>query len=79
MKPTKLLILALTMLGSSFLLGCASSYHAYPCGRVPYCYCPPSPLPHSDYHACPTCLASKYLARPQDTSALAAETDSRTE
>ena len=43
--------------------GCARSYHAYPCGKVPYCYCPPTPLPYRHYCACPTCIAAQYLER----------------
>jgi hypothetical protein len=49
----------LRLLGGSLLLlagGCASAYHAYPCGSVPYCYCPPAPLPYASYCGCPTLL-----------------------
>jgi len=73
MLSSKNFLLAVSLLGSCFFFGCASSYHAYPCGKVPYCYCPPSPLPHTDYNACPTCLASKYLARPADAPTATSE------
>jgi len=51
----------LRLLGGSLLLvtgGCASAYHAHPCGCVPYCYCPPAPLPYASYCGCPTPLAA---------------------
>ncbi len=40
--------------------GCAPAYHAYPCGRVPYGYCPEPPLPHAMYCACPTPIAAEF-------------------
>ncbi len=40
--------------------GCASAYHAYPCGCVPYGYCPGPPLPFTNYCGCPTPQAAKY-------------------
>jgi hypothetical protein len=41
-------------------MGCASAYHAYPCGCVPYGYCPEPPLPFMNYCGCPTPQAAKY-------------------
>lgn len=66
MKLSRSAMFALALMASVFLSGCASSYDAYPCGKVPYCYCPPSPLANADSDACPTCVTSKYLARPRD-------------
>lgn len=40
--------------------GCAPAYHAYPCGCVPYGYCPGSPLPYTGYCGCPTPWAAKF-------------------
>lgn len=34
--------------------GCAAAYHAYPCGCVPYGYCPDPPLPYTAYCGCAT-------------------------
>lgn len=34
--------------------GCAPGYHAYPCGAVPYTYCPEPPLPFTHYCGYPT-------------------------
>jgi hypothetical protein len=49
--------------------GCARAYHAYPCGCVPYDYCPPPPLAYAPYDACPTpvarCYASEIVAAGQ--------------
>lgn len=39
--------------------GCAPAYHAYPCGCVPYGYCPEPPLPFTDYCGRPTPRAEK--------------------
>lgn len=66
MKASKSPLFALALPALVLLSACASSYDAYPCGKVPYCYCSPRPLPHSDCNACPTCVTSKYLAQPQD-------------
>ncbi len=48
----------------TFLLGCAPSYHDYPCGCVPYDYCVPAPLPFREFSDCdcPTPIASQYQA-----------------
>jgi len=32
--------------------GCAAAYRCYPCGCVPYQYCPDPPLPYTAYSAC---------------------------
>ena len=40
--------------------GCAPAYHAYPCGCVPYGYCPEPPLPFINYCGCPTPQAAKF-------------------
>ena len=42
-------------------LGCAAAYHDYPCGVVPYGYCPPPPLPYAEYDSCLTPVAAEYL------------------
>ncbi len=42
-------------------LGCAAAYHDYPCGSVPYGYCPSPPLPYAGYDACLTPVAVEYL------------------
>lgn len=49
--------------------GCAAAYHDYPCGCIPYGYCPPPPLAYTVYNACPTPIARCYLA--DDVSARA--------
>lgn len=41
--------------------GCAPAYHAYPCGCVPYGYCPDPPLPYTSYCGCPTPWAAKFV------------------
>ena len=41
--------------------GCSAAYHDYPCGCVPYRYCPPPPMRYAAYDACPTPLAACYL------------------
>ena len=43
----------------SITAGCAPAYHAYPCGGVPYGYCPESPLPFTNYCGCPTPRAAE--------------------
>ncbi|MHB8860855.1 MAG: hypothetical protein ACYC6N_00515 [Pirellulaceae bacterium] len=40
--------------------GCAPAYHAYPCGCVPYGYCPEPPPPFTNYCGCPTPWAAKF-------------------
>lgn len=40
--------------------GCAAAYHDYPCGCIPYAYCPPPPLAYGPYEACPTPIARCY-------------------
>jgi len=40
--------------------GCAPAYYAYPCGCVPYDYCPDPPLPYGTYCGCPTPWAAKF-------------------
>lgn len=48
------------LLGVSVLLGgCAHAYHEYPCGCIPYDYCPEPPLPYTAYGECPTPIASR--------------------
>jgi len=39
--------------------GCASAYHEYPCGTVPYRYCAEPALPYRTLHACPTPVATE--------------------
>lgn len=41
--------------------GCATAYHDYPCGCIPYGYFPPPPLAYTAYDACPTPVAHDYL------------------
>ena len=43
------------------LSGCASGYHAYRCGCIPYRYCPEPPLPYTTYCSshCPTPITSQ--------------------
>ena len=53
--------LGLILLAS--LSGCASAYDSYPCGAIPYGYCPDPPLPYSTYSGCPTPVASSYSPR----------------
>jgi len=60
-------LLALPLLTSAG--GCASAYHDYPCGRVPYGYCAPPPLPYAQYEACPTPFANRYGSRDGATPA----------
>ena len=52
-------LLAMTCVTMS---GCIRSYRAYPCGQVPYDYCPPQALPYTNYSACPTPIAASYFA-----------------
>lgn len=51
-----------SLLGAILLAaaGCAPGYHAYPCGCVPYGYCPEPPLPFTNYCGCPTPWAAKF-------------------
>ena len=42
--------------------GCSAAYHDYPCGCVPYGYCPLPPLPYAAYETCHTPVAACYLA-----------------
>ena len=44
--------------------GCAGDYWSYSHGCVPYAYCVPPPLSHTDYAdcGCPTPIASQYEA-----------------
>lgn len=59
-----------------FLVGCASSYHCYPCGQVNCGYCPRNALPYSSgqTNCCVDSIGQKYLvdhselARPADSS-----------
>ncbi len=44
----------------SIPFGCASAYHAYPCGCVPYGFCPAPPLPFSNYCGCLTPRATQF-------------------
>ena len=37
--------------------------HDCDCGRVPYDYCPPTPLPYQGFCECPTPVAAEYLSR----------------
>jgi len=53
--------------------GCAAQYDDYPCGRVPYGYCPPPPLPYTQYDACPTPFASRFRSRDGTDSEVAGE------
>lgn len=48
----------------TLILGCAPSYHDYPCGCVPYGYCAPAPLPFREFDdcCCPTPIAAEYQA-----------------
>lgn len=43
---------AVSLLSLFALVGCASSYNCYPCGKVNCDYCPPKPLPYLDYQSC---------------------------
>jgi hypothetical protein len=47
------------------LVGCASSYDCYTCGRVNCNYCPPKPLPYSTYESrnCDGSIGQAYLAK----------------
>lgn len=45
------------------LSGCAQAYQSYPCGCIPYGYCPDRPLPYRTYSGCPTPIASTYLPK----------------
>lgn len=53
----RMLLLAVPLV----LPGCAAAYHDYPCGCVPYAYCPPPPLPYVTYShcGCPTPIAAQ--------------------
>jgi hypothetical protein len=44
------------------IAGCAHAYHDYPCGCVPYGYCPPQPLAYTGYAACPTPMAERFAS-----------------
>jgi hypothetical protein len=56
MKHTLWLLLAVVLPAAG---GGAPAYHAYPCGCVPYGYCPEPPLPYTRYCGCPTPWAAK--------------------
>jgi hypothetical protein len=43
--------------------GCAAAYHDYPCGCVPYGYCPSAPLRYAAYDACLTPVAACYVEK----------------
>ena len=50
------------------LVGCASQYDCYPCGKVSCHYCPPKPMPYSNDQSC-NCndsIGRVYLAGLQD-------------
>jgi hypothetical protein len=61
MHPARIAFAIMALVVALIHSGCARSYHAYPCGEVPYCYCPPNPLPYRQYCNCPTCIACQYL------------------
>lgn len=48
------------LLALASLSGCAQAYQSYPCGCIPYGYCPDRPLPYRTYSGCPTPIASSY-------------------
>ncbi|MFV2069728.1 MAG: hypothetical protein ACC645_22410 [Pirellulales bacterium] len=61
------LLYAMLVIGTT---GCAQAYRDYPCGDVPYAYCPAPPLPYDTYDACPTPVAKCYLASEQSDQTL---------
>ncbi len=46
------------------LAGCASQYDCYPCGQVSCHYCPPKPMPTTDYPSsnCNDSIGQVYMA-----------------
>jgi hypothetical protein len=56
----------LALLLTTLVAGCATAYHCYSGCRIDCRYCPPPPLPYSDYAgcACHSRAVSRYLTVP---------------
>lgn len=49
---SSMVIRTLGLLSLFVMVGCASQYDCYPCGKVSCNYCPPKPLPFSNDPSC---------------------------
>ncbi len=72
MTNSKVFLRVLAPMVLALIGGCASAYHSYSECCIPCQYCPPPPLPYTQYSecVCHSCAASKYLAiQPQVVTA----------